>query len=108
MSKSDAILSPTAAYTRRFDLDWLRIIVFSLLIFYHIGMFFNTEDWHAKSSHINGAMEPLMWLSSPWRLPCCSSSPVSRSASCPTSLAPSALPVIASGASSRSFCLACM
>ena len=69
MSQSDAILSPTAAYTRRFDLDWLRIIVFGLLIFYHIGMFFNTEDWHAKSSHMNGVMEPLMWLSSPWRLP---------------------------------------
>jgi len=69
MSQSDVSLSPTAAYTRRFDLDWLRIIVFGLLIFYHIGMFFNTEGWHAKSVHMNGAMEPLMWLSSPWRLP---------------------------------------
>ena len=55
--------------TRRYDLDWLRIGVFGLLIFYHIGMFFNTEGWHAKSSHMNDAMEPLMWLSSPWRLP---------------------------------------
>tara|TARA_R110000868_G_scaffold102686_1_gene282904 strand:+ start:1195 stop:2406 length:1212 start_codon:yes stop_codon:yes gene_type:complete len=64
-----ATSTPLSASTRRFDLDWLRIIVFGLLIFYHIGMFFNTEDWHAKSSHINGAMEPLMWLSSPWRLP---------------------------------------
>tara|TARA_R110000868_G_scaffold13584_2_gene63185 strand:- start:28065 stop:29273 length:1209 start_codon:yes stop_codon:yes gene_type:complete len=58
-----------AANTRRFDLDWLRIGAFGLLIFYHIGMFFNTEGWHAKSSHMNDAMEPLMWLSSPWRLP---------------------------------------
>ena len=64
-----ATSTPLSASTRRFDLDWLRIIVFGLLIFYHIGMFFNTEDWHAKSSHINDAMEPLMWLSSPWRLP---------------------------------------
>jgi glucan biosynthesis protein C len=64
-------MTPTASLTstRRHDLDWLRIIVFGLLIFYHIGMFFNTEGWHAKSSHINDAMEPLMWLSSPWRLP---------------------------------------
>ncbi|WP_339744503.1 acyltransferase family protein [uncultured Maricaulis sp.] len=60
--------TPTAS-TRRYDLDWLRIIAFGLLIFYHIGMFFNTEDWHAKSTHMNDAMEPLMWLSSPWRLP---------------------------------------
>ncbi|WP_417481326.1 acyltransferase family protein [Maricaulis sp.] len=64
--------NPAKAITpspRRFDLDWLRIGVFGLLIFYHIGMFFNTEGWHAKSTHVNDAMEPLMWLSSPWRLP---------------------------------------
>ena len=61
--------STQSASTRRFDLDWLRILAFGLLIFYHIGMFFNTEGWHAKSTHMNDAMEPLMWLSSPWRLP---------------------------------------
>lgn len=60
---------PNAAFARRLDLDWLRIIAFGLLIFYHVGMFFNTEGWHAKSTHTNAAMEPLMWLSSPWRLP---------------------------------------
>jgi len=62
-------LNPSAVFTRRHDLDWLRIIAFGLLIFYHIGMFFNTEGWHAKSLHANDAMEPFMWLSSPWRLP---------------------------------------
>lgn len=61
--------NPNAQFTRRYDLDWLRIIAFGLLIFYHIGMFFNTEGWHAKSLNANDAMEPLMWLSSPWRLP---------------------------------------
>jgi len=54
---------------RRHDLDWLRILAFALLIFYHIGMFFNSEGWHAKSVHASGHIEPLMWLSSPWRLP---------------------------------------
>ena len=61
--------APPASVTRHYALDWLRIIVFILLIFYHIGMYFNTEGWHAKSVHANDAMEPLMWLSSPWRLP---------------------------------------
>ena len=61
--------NPNAQFTRRYDLDWLRIIAFGLLILYHIGMFFNTEGWHAKSPGANDAMEPLMWLSSPWRLP---------------------------------------
>ncbi len=64
-----SLQNPSAVFTRRYDLDWLRIIAFGLLIFYHIGMFFNTEGWHAKSLNANDAMEPIMWLSSPWRLP---------------------------------------
>ncbi|MBR9825065.1 MAG: acyltransferase [Alphaproteobacteria bacterium] len=64
-----SLQNPSASFTRRYDLDWLRIIAFGLLIFYHIGMFFNTEGWHAKSLNANDAMEPIMWLSSPWRLP---------------------------------------
>ncbi|HTM81261.1 acyltransferase family protein [Asticcacaulis sp.] len=54
--------------TRRYDLDWLRIIAFGLLIFYHIGMFYVTWDWHVKSDHAGTAIEPLMLLVNPWRL----------------------------------------
>jgi peptidoglycan/LPS O-acetylase OafA/YrhL len=53
---------------RRYDLDWLRIIAFGLLILYHVGMFYVTWDWHVKSSRASEAIEPLMMLSSPWRL----------------------------------------
>jgi peptidoglycan/LPS O-acetylase OafA/YrhL len=53
---------------RRYDLDWLRIIAFGALIFYHIGMFYVTWDWHVKSSRASDAIEPLMMLTSPWRL----------------------------------------
>ncbi len=53
---------------RRYDLDWLRIIAFGLLIFYHIGMFYVSWDWHVKSSRASDAIEPLMMLTSPWRL----------------------------------------
>lgn len=58
----------TAVNTRRYDLDWLRVLAFGLLIFYHTGMFFNSEGWHAKSVHMNDSVDPFMWLSSPWRL----------------------------------------
>ena len=54
--------------TRRYDLDWLRIIAFGLLIFYHIGMFYVTWGWHVKSDHVGPAIEPLMLLVNPWRL----------------------------------------
>ncbi len=58
----------SANQTRRYDLDWLRIIAFGLLIFYHIGMFYVTWDWHVKSDHAGPAIEPLMLMVNPWRL----------------------------------------
>ncbi len=53
---------------RRYDLDWLRIIAFGLLILYHCGMFYVTWDWHVKSRFASDAIEPLMVLTNPWRL----------------------------------------
>lgn len=58
----------SAPLTRRYDLDWLRIIAFGLLIFYHIGMFYVTWDWHVKSPHASDWAEPVMLLTNPWRL----------------------------------------
>jgi glucan biosynthesis protein C len=53
---------------RRYDLDWVRIGAFMLLIFYHVGMYYVTWDFHVKSPHASPAIEPLMMLTSPWRL----------------------------------------
>ena len=53
---------------RRYDLDWLRVIAFGLLIFYHVGMFYVTWGWHVKSVYAGPAAEPLMLLVNPWRL----------------------------------------
>jgi surface polysaccharide O-acyltransferase-like enzyme len=53
---------------RRYDLDWVRICAFMLLILYHVGMYYVAWDWHVKSPHASAAIEPLMMLSSPWRL----------------------------------------
>jgi peptidoglycan/LPS O-acetylase OafA/YrhL len=53
---------------RRYDLDWLRIIAFGMLILYHIGMFYVSWDWHVKSSRASEWIEPLMMLTNPWRL----------------------------------------
>ncbi len=56
-------------FTRRYDLDWLRVCAFGLLIFYHIGMFYVTWDWHVKSQYASAAIEPLMLLTNTWRIP---------------------------------------
>ena len=58
----------TPISTRRYDLDWLRIIAFLLLIFYHTGMFYVSWDWHVKSVHAGPDAEWLMRLLNPWRL----------------------------------------
>lgn len=64
-----AIVSQARLPERRYDLDWLRVIAFGFLIFYHIGMFYVTWGWHVKSPHAGPWLEPVMALINPWRLP---------------------------------------
>jgi surface polysaccharide O-acyltransferase-like enzyme len=53
---------------RRYDLDWIRICAFGVLVLYHVGMYYVTWDWHVNSPHAGPALEPFMLLASPWRL----------------------------------------
>jgi hypothetical protein len=57
-------------HERRYDLDWLRVLVFALLIFYHIGMLY-VSDWgfHYKSQYQSEFLQNIMLLANPWRLP---------------------------------------
>ena len=58
-----------ASSIRRYDLDWLRVIVFALLIFYHVGMFFVPWGWHIKNNVIYEWLRwPMLFLNQ-WRLP---------------------------------------
>jgi peptidoglycan/LPS O-acetylase OafA/YrhL len=59
---------PLAAPMRRHDLDWIRVAAFLLLILYHVGMFYVPWDWHVNSPRPVEALEPVMQLTSPWRL----------------------------------------
>ncbi len=54
---------------RRYDLDWIRISVFALLILYHIGMFFVSWGWHIKNHTIYTWAEIPMLFVNQWRLP---------------------------------------
>lgn len=54
---------------RRYDLDWLRVMVFALLIFYHVGMFFVPWGWHVKNNTSYDWLRwPMLFLNQ-WRLP---------------------------------------
>ena len=53
---------------RRLDLDWVRILAFGLLIFYHVGMLYVSWGFHIKSAHRLIWLEPVMLFLNPWRL----------------------------------------
>ena len=53
---------------RRYDLDWIRVGAFFLLILYHVGMYYVPWDWHVKTPRPIEALEPIMQLTNPWRL----------------------------------------
>ncbi|WP_224996196.1 acyltransferase [Cesiribacter sp. SM1] len=53
---------------RRYEFDWLRVLAFSLLIFYHTGMFFVSWNWHIKNNVLSETLEwPMLFLSQ-WRM----------------------------------------
>lgn len=53
---------------RRYEFDWLRVLAFALLIFYHTGMFFVSWEWHVKNRQLSQAIEwPMLFLSQ-WRM----------------------------------------
>lgn len=60
--------SPPAPPARRYDLDWIRVGAFMLLILYHVGMFYVPWDYHVNSLRPVEALEPIMMLTNPWRM----------------------------------------
>ncbi len=56
-------------HRRRYDLDWLRVLAFGLLILYHVGMYYVADwGWHIKSPRQSDGLQNLMLLTSPWRM----------------------------------------
>ncbi|HLP18433.1 MAG TPA: acyltransferase family protein [Bacteroidota bacterium] len=59
----------TTTTERRIDLDWLRVIAFGILIFFHAGMMFNTWGWHVKNNITTHTPEFFMNFLHQWRMP---------------------------------------
>ncbi|MGK0439153.1 MAG: hypothetical protein ACJATK_002111, partial [Paracoccaceae bacterium] len=55
---------------RRYDIDALRVLAFSILILYHIGMLY-VADWgfHIKSAYQYEWVKYPMLLVNQWRMP---------------------------------------
>jgi glucan biosynthesis protein C len=56
-------------YQRRYDLDWLRVGAFTLLILFHTGMFFSTWSWHVKNPQTSPYFDYVMIFLHQWRMP---------------------------------------
>ena len=54
--------------TRMYFLDWLRVLAFGALIFFHVGMLYVSWRYNIKSPRLYPAIEPWMNALSAWRL----------------------------------------
>jgi glucan biosynthesis protein C len=61
--------APDALAARRYDLDWLRVLAFALLIFYHTGLIFVGWKFHVMSPVSSPALELPMEFLNQWRMP---------------------------------------
>lgn len=59
----------SGGYQRRYELDWLRVMAFGVLIFFHTGMMFNTWGWHVKNNVTVEWIEIIMAFFNQWRMP---------------------------------------
>jgi glucans biosynthesis protein C len=56
-------------FSRRHDLDWLRLIAIIILLFYHTGMLFNPWGWHIKNDETSESFRYWMVFLHYWRMP---------------------------------------
>lgn len=54
---------------RRYEIDWLRIMLIGSVFIFHIGMFFNTFGWHVKNDVQITSLNDTMSFLHIWRMP---------------------------------------
>jgi glucans biosynthesis protein C len=56
--------------TRRYDVDWLRVLAMMAVFLFHCGRFFDTENWHVKSARTSVAASFLtLIIAVQWMMP---------------------------------------
>lgn len=53
---------------RQYFLDWVRILAFALLVFYHTALIFVNWEFHIESGYNSTFLKTIMILTSQWRL----------------------------------------
>lgn len=61
----------TKTVQRRFDLDWLRVMVILTVFIYHSARFFNLDGWHVKNPNLFWGVEIWEQVLATWMMPLC-------------------------------------
>jgi len=59
----------TKSVQRRYDLDWLRVLAFAAVFFYHSSRFFDESWWHIKNSTTSPLVDTLKGVFDLWGMP---------------------------------------
>lgn len=62
-------MARAAAESRRYDLDWLRVLAFTGVFFYHSARFFNSNDWHIKNAETSALVDAITGIFELWGMP---------------------------------------
>jgi peptidoglycan/LPS O-acetylase OafA/YrhL len=57
------------AITRRYDIDWLRVLAILAVFIFHSTRFFNLGDWHVKNPGTYSAVQVWIVFASSWMMP---------------------------------------
>jgi glucan biosynthesis protein C len=57
------------ALTRRYDVDWLRVLGMMVVFLFHNNRFFDTEGWHVKSTETSQASMIVTIFAVQWMMP---------------------------------------
>ncbi len=55
---------------RRYELDWLRVVVTLVVVVFHCARFFNHEGWHVKNPELSTFMDVVVGALAMWIMPC--------------------------------------
>lgn len=59
----------TKAISRKYYLDWLRVLAFTAVFLYHCSRFFDSSDWHIKNSQASPLVDILKGIFDLWGMP---------------------------------------
>lgn len=66
---ASAHLSPQPLASRRYDLDWLRVLAMGGVFFFHCARFFDTVPWHVKNAEHSDAAFAFIGFMALWQMP---------------------------------------